>query len=96
LAIKYDHTLEKVQKIAQLIFVWVIPIIGAGFVLHLVFDHSPDVIPRSWIPWPFKGLIYGPKPKPNKNRDETEIDYYAGRSRHGGHDSSGGDSGGGD
>lgn len=75
LAVKYDHTLDKTQKIAQTFIVWLVPFIGAGFILHLVFEHYPQAIPRGWIPWPFKKMIYGAPPKPNKNRDENEIDY---------------------
>lgn len=75
LAVKYDHTLDKTQKIAQSFIVWLVPFIGASFVLHLVFEHYPQAIPRSWIPWPFKKMIYEDPPKPNKNRDENEIAY---------------------
>jgi len=75
LAVKYDHTLDKTQKIAQLFIVWLAPFIGAGFFLHLVFAHSPEAIPRNWIPWPFKKMFFGSPLPPNKNRDENEIDY---------------------
>ena len=75
LAVKYDHALDNTQKIAQSFIVWLVPFIGAGFVLHLVFEHNPQAIPRSWIPWPFKKMIYGAPPKANKDRDENEIDY---------------------
>ena len=75
LAVKYDHTLDKTQKITQSFIVWLVPFLGAGFILHLVFEHYPQAIPRSWIPWPFRKMIYGAPRKPNKNRDENEIDY---------------------
>lgn len=78
-AIRYDHSLEKVQKIGQMVFVWLIPFLGASFVLHLVFDHSPEAIPKSWIPWPFKSLIYGKSIKSNRNRDDNEVDAISGR-----------------
>ena len=70
LAIKYDHTLVQFQKVAQFIFVWIIPFIGAGVVLRIVYEHSPETIPRNWIPWPFKNLIYGNPVKLNRNRDD--------------------------
>lgn len=75
LAVKYDHTLDTTQRIAQSLVVWAVPFIGAGFILHLVFEHYPQAISRSWIPWPFNKMIYGTPPAPNKNRDENEIDY---------------------
>jgi len=84
LAIKYDQTLEKVQKVFQSVFVWIIPFVGASVVLHFVYEHSPEAIPKNWIPWPFKNLIFGKPIKSNKNRDDNEIDYYSGRSRGGG------------
>ena len=96
LAVKYDHTLDKTQKIAQSIIVWLIPFIGAGFVLHLVFEHYPQAIPRNFIPWPFKKMIFGSLAKPNNNRDDNEVDYVGGtggrsHSARGAHDVSEGD-----
>ena len=76
LAVRHDNTLEPFQKTAQLFIVWLVPLFGASIVLRLVFDHSPDAIPLSWIPWPFKGLIASKSIKPNKIRDDNEIDYY--------------------
>lgn len=81
LAIKHDHTLEKIQRVAQFIFVWLIPFVGASIVLHFVYEHSPEAISKNWIPWPFKNLIFGKSIKSNKNRDDSEIDYYSGRYR---------------
>ena len=93
LAIRYDHTLDKIQKTGQFFFVWLIPVLGASFVLHLVYEHSPETIPKSWIPWPLKNLIFGKPIKTNKHRDENEIDCRAssGGGRH--HDSGSSDSG---
>lgn len=75
LAVKYDHTLDKTQKITQSLIVWLVPFLGAVFILHLVVEHYPQAIPRSWVPWPFRKMIYGVPRKPNKSRDENEIDY---------------------
>jgi len=50
LSIKCDATLEKVQKVGQSIFVWVVPFFGASLVLKFVYEHSPEAIPKSWIP----------------------------------------------
>ena len=96
LAVKYDHTLDKTQKIAQSFIVWLVPFIGAGLILHLVSEHYPQAIPRNWIPWPFKKMIFGSSAKPNKNRDDNEIDNVGGiggrsHSARGSHDADGGD-----
>lgn len=79
LSVKYDHTLNNFQKGAQLFFVWLIPFIGASFVIHLVYEHSPEAVPKKWIPWPFKKLIYGKPINPNSNRNDNEIDAYGGQ-----------------
>lgn len=75
LAIKYDYTLDQFQKIAQFMFVWIIPYIGASIVLRIVYDHLPEAIPRSWIPWPFKSLIYGEPIESNEDRNDRIVDY---------------------
>ena len=82
LSIKYDATLDRFQKIGQSLIVWFIPYVGAGLVLKFVYEHSPDAIPKTWIPWPFKGMIYGREPAPNQNRDEVVNDgeYNSGNS----------------
>ena len=54
IAVKHDQTLDSFQKKAQTILVWLLPFIGASLVLHMVFDHSPEAIPKKLIPWPFK------------------------------------------
>ena len=71
MAIKYDSMLTPFQKRAQFIIVWLIPIIGSSIVLRIVFDHMPNAIPKNLIPWPFKKIIYGKPPPPNKNRGHS-------------------------
>jgi len=61
--IRYDKSLTRFQKTVQPFIVLLVPIIGAAYVLHLLFKASPKTIPGSWIPWPFKNLIYGPAVK---------------------------------
>jgi len=93
-AVIYDSTLDTLQKTSQIIICWVIPIIGATFILHLIWQHYPDVIPRSWVPWPFKGMVFGKPSKPNQNRDENEgpaIDGYRDIHHGSSHDFGGGD-----
>jgi hypothetical protein len=74
LGVVYDHELNSFQKIVQLLFVWLVPVFGASFVLHFVYEHSPDSIPKSWIPWPIRWLIFGKERKPNPNRDDFGFD----------------------
>lgn len=68
--IRYDKSLTRYQKTLQPFIVLLVPIIGAAYVLHLLFKVSPKTIPRSWIPWPFKNLIYGP---PIKRYDDAPL-----------------------
>jgi len=72
IAVRYDSTMNTFQKNAQTVFLWLIPIFGSSFVLHLVWEHYPDAIPDSWIPWPFKKIIFGKEPPNNKNRDDDD------------------------
>ena len=37
-----------------------------------MFEHYPNAIPKAWIPWPFKKIVYGKDRKENRNRDEDE------------------------
>lgn len=69
-AVHQDPTLERPQKLAQTIIVWLIPYLGSAFVLHLIWQHSPRAIPEKWLPRPFRNLIYGRAIPPNRNRDE--------------------------
>ena len=51
-------TLDKFQKTAQIFITWLIPIIGAKFVLHVLSESDPESI--GWIPQPGHGwLIIG-------------------------------------
>jgi len=68
IVIYFDKGLTRFQRYAQSIIVWCVPLVGATWILHLLFKTSPKTIPRSWIPWPFKNLIYGP---PIKSYDDA-------------------------
>ena len=72
IAARRDPTLEPVQRNGQTVLVWLFPFVGATFILHLVFEHYPNAIPKAWIPWPFKKIVYGKNHKENRNRDEDE------------------------
>ena len=66
IAVRHDATLESLQKKGQTVIVWLFPIVGAVFVLHLIWQHYPEAIPKTWIPWPLKNicLLYtSPSPR---------------------------------
>jgi ABC-type iron transport system FetAB permease component len=98
IAARFDSTLDPFQKKAQIIIVWLIPFIGASLIIFLVNQHSPEVIPRNLIPWPFKNLIFGKPRARNKDRDNNEesgIDLAISDSQHSHTDYGGGANGGG-
>lgn len=74
-AILLDHTFSKVQKLAQLFFVWLIPLFGAGMIMYLVLESQPDSNIFRWAPWPFRRKLFNERHQPNKNRDENENDH---------------------
>ncbi len=76
IVIYYDKSLTQYQKIAQTLIIWLVPVVGAAYVLHLLFKVSPKTIPRSWILWPFKNLVYGP---PIKRYDDAPPRRTGGR-----------------
>jgi hypothetical protein len=86
LSVHHDATLDRFQKMAQTIFIWLIPYLGAAFVLHLVWQQYPSAIPKAWIPWPFKQLIYGKTIPPYQNRDDNESPAIDGACRSQRHD----------
>jgi len=98
LSIKYDATLENAQKVGQSMIVWLIPFVGASLVLKFVYEHSPEAIPKSWIPWPFKDMIFGTERKQYRDTGGVEVDSPYSRGGSSGRDQSsssdGGDSGG--
>ena len=93
IATSYDTTLDSFQRKAQILLVLLVPYFGAGFILHLVNMHSPDIIPKSWVPWPLNALVFGKDRSKNKNRNNNEgqgIDLSISDSQHSGSDSGGG------
>ena len=82
ISLQSDDSLVPFQFYAQLLIAWIVPIFGASFITHLVYEHSPEAVPLRLIPWPFKTWIAGKDPKPNRNRDERETDYYTINIRH--------------
>ena len=58
LAVLLDDSLQLIQKICQLVICWLIPIIGAIFVLKMIVEYRPDTKLKKLIPWPFRGIIF--------------------------------------
>ncbi len=52
-----DPELTGVQRWGQSLVVLLLPLLGAALILKLVNDHSPEVIARFYIPWPFKSMV---------------------------------------
>lgn len=94
LCIHLDPELDKVQKWGQSIFAILIPILGPCFVLHTVNDHSPKVIEKMYIPWPFKSIVI-PSTKIHKSGPGSNGEEISG-AHSGGGSSDGGGGGGGD
>ena len=71
-----DPELPPIQKVTKCVLAWLVPFVGPAMVLHLVADHSPELIRRLWIPWPFRKAIHGTpyavKPKP----DDSGMDFW--------------------
>jgi len=93
ISVKYDHSLKPFARLAQYLVIWAVPFIGASTVLYFVYEHSPEAIPKHWIPWPFKAMIFGTPISLNKNRDDIGSDGGGGYSSYNGNES-GGDGGG--
>lgn len=95
-AVRHDATLEWFQKVAQIVLVWLVPFLGSAFVLHLIWQQYPSAIPKAWIPWPFKKMIFGKSPPPNPNRNEDSwVPVSEGEHHHHGGGFGGADGGGG-
>ena len=72
IAAKFDTTLTAFQRRSQIVIVLLVPFFGAAVILHLVNQHSPEVIPHAWIPWPLKSLIFGKNRSKYKDRNNNE------------------------
>ena len=66
-----DSTLNPTQRIAQLFVSLLIPIFGSVLVLHLIAQHSPEVIPDKFLPWPLRSFVFGNHQRRNRNRNEN-------------------------
>ncbi len=79
IVIRYSFWLSRFRRVPQSVFVWCAPLLGAGLVLHLLYLDAPNVLPKTWIPWPFKKMIHGKPIKPNKNRRNLRVPSSGGR-----------------
>lgn len=71
-ALVRDELLEPFQRKAQIVLVLIIPLLGALLVLYLVNQHSPEAIPKSFLSWPLKFILFSKSAPKNKNRNEDE------------------------
>jgi len=46
------RTYAALQRIGQLLIAWVVPFVGALFVLRVLCEHSPGGLARRLLPWP--------------------------------------------
>jgi hypothetical protein len=74
-ALRKDDTLNKFQKVAQGIFVCVVPYFGAVIVLHLVLQHLPTAIPKAFLLWPFKRLVVNKLKQLKRNNDNNPASH---------------------
>ena len=94
LCVVLDPDLDKVQRWGQSLFVVLIPFIGATFILKIVNEHSPEVVQRFYIPWPFRNMVLDKRITRNgsgSNGEEVPGSHSAGANS----SSFGGDVGGG-
>ncbi|GEM_PF-1744547 len=60
-----DPDLAPIQRWGQSVFILLVPFLGASFALLLIKSHSPEVVAKFYIPWPFSRLI---DDKPSRSR----------------------------
>jgi uncharacterized membrane protein YgcG len=85
-----DPDLEPIQRWGQMLIVILIPYFGASIILKLVNDHSPEVIDRFYIPWPFRNLVLDkPLRHSGSGHNREEVPGSHSGSLHGGSGSGG-------
>jgi hypothetical protein len=64
-------------RLAHVFLIWLVPFAGALIKLYWVSMHSPELIERLWIPWPFRSAVeerrFGGDPK-NAVESEPGVD----------------------
>ncbi len=86
-----DPDLESIQRWGQAIIVVLLPYIGALFILKMVNEHSPEVVNKFYILWPFKNMVLDKSIRNGGlgHNSEEQPGSHSG-SHYGGSDSSGG------
>ena len=72
LCVMLDPELNRVQRWGQSVVVILVPIIGPLLILKLVNDHSPEVVSRFYIPWPFRQVILNKPTRPHGQGSNKE------------------------
>ncbi|MFT6388320.1 MAG: hypothetical protein ACJAUP_001698 [Cellvibrionaceae bacterium] len=57
-AVIKDKYLDTFQATGQLIFCWLMPIVGATFVLKTILEYDPDIVNKKLIPWSFGSIVF--------------------------------------
>jgi len=79
IAVNFDETLDWQEQRTQKLIVLLVPIFGAVFILHVTNINTPQVVPRSWIPWPLKNIIFGKHThEPNHQNTDEHNEIYLG------------------
>lgn len=64
-----DHGVTPLQRAAQTLFIWLLPVAGGLVILFLVGSHHTREEMRSMVPFPFYLASAAPQ-RDNSNRDE--------------------------
>lgn len=73
-----DRTLERFQIISKILVAWIIIYAGPLFILYVMNDHSPELVPRFAHSGFLHFLLFAPiKPPPHRdNPTGNEGGYY--------------------
>jgi len=69
-----SNELDRFQKMAQLLIVWILPILGAKLILNLIAESDPDAV--RWVPqkghgWLIIAGTYHDKLHSSQNNDNS-------------------------
>jgi len=78
LVVLRDKSLERFQIIPKILVSWLVPYAGPLFILYVMNDHSPELIPKFAQRGPLHALLFAPiKPPPHgDNPMSNDGGYY--------------------
>lgn len=71
IGIARDQRSKKLQRWGQLVIAWLIPFVGALFVLRMLHEYAPEIVPVRFLVWPFRGMVQAKEPPGNRNADHS-------------------------